>query len=337
MHNMEHLAMGEIIIGSLGGTIAMTRQHPDGGVTPSLTAKALLDSIPGFVPALPVSAHSILQLPSASIGLGDMIDVLHWCETRAAQGASAIILTQGTDSIEETAWFLDLFWAHRIPLIVTGAMRTPDSAGADGPANLQAALQTAQAAESAGRGVLVVMNDTIHAARRVRKSDALAVQTFHSGPAGALGRMVEGSPHYFAAPLPRHTLSPPQRSDHEVALVTMTLGMGPGLLRHALSSDAFSAVVIAGFGAGHVPHWLAGPVGEYAARRPVVVCSRCDTGPTTRATYGYAGSEIDLAQRGAWMGGWLSALKARILIWAIQASGAQPQAIRPIFQIHSRA
>ena len=330
--------MGEIIIGSLGGTIAMTRDRPGSGAVPSLTAEALLRGIPGFVPALPVSARSVLQLPSASIGLGDMVAVLDWCEARAAEGAAAIILTQGTDSIEETAWFLDLFWSHDIPLIVTGAMRTPDSAGADGPANLQAALQTAQTAESAGRGVLVVMNDTIHAARRVRKSDSLAVQTFCSGSAGALGRMVEGSPVYFAPPLPRlRALPPPRRSDHEVALIAMALGTGPGLLRHALSSGDFSAVVIAGFGAGHVSQSLAGLIGEFAATRPVIVCSRCGDGPTTRATYGYAGSEIDLTARGAWMGGWLSPLKARILIWAIQAGGVAPQAIRATFDAHSRS
>ena len=327
--------MDEIFIGSLGGTIAMTRQD-GGGAQPRLTAQGLLASVPGLPAGLKVQAHSVLQVASPSISLPDMLAVLDWCNACQQQGARAIILTQGTDTLEETSCLLDLFWPHDVPLILTGAMRLPDSAGADGPANLRAAIEVAQDPGSRGRGVLVVVNETVHAARRVHKSDSLAVQTFTSGSAGPLGRLCEGEVIWFAPATRRPALPPPRRSDHEVALVMMGLGIGPGQLRHALTSPDYAAVVLSALGAGHVPAALAGVVSEGPPGRPLIFCTRCDDGPTTRATYGYPGSEIDLQQRGAWPGGWLSAAKARILIWAILATGATGDQARQLFDARSR-
>lgn len=323
--------MQGIFIGSLGGTIAMTRQDDRPGALPKLSAAQLLDSIPGFVAQGPIQAETVLQVASASLGFDDMMQVLAWCEARQADGATAIILTQGTDSIEETSWLLDLFWRHDTPLIMTGAMRLPASAGADGPANLEAALRVAADPASRARGVLVVMNDTIHAARHVRKSDSMSVQTFDSGPAGPLGRLVEGVACYFAPPQRITALPPPQRMDHDVGLVALGIGSGTGQLRHAITAPDYAAVVIAAFGAGHLPAALAPIVSEAAGDRPVIFASRCGSGPTAQNTYGYPGSEIDLIARGAWPGGWLSPLKARIAIWAVLATGAQSDAARALF------
>lgn len=323
--------MQDTFVGSLGGTIAMTPQGDQPGALPKLGAAQLLASIPGFVAQGPVQAETVLQVASASLGFEDMMQVLAWCEARQARGAAAIILTQGTDSIEETSWLLDLFWRHDTPLIVTGAMRLPTSAGADGPANLEAALRVAADPASRGRGVLVVMNDTIHAARHVRKCDSMAVQTFDSGPVGPLGRLIEGVPCYFRLPQRTAALPPPQRVDHDVALVAPGIGSGAGLLRHAVTAPDYAAVVIAAFGAGHLPASLAPIVSEAPADRPVIFASRCGSGPTAHNTYGYPGSEIDLIARGAWPGGWLSPLKARIAIWAILATGAQGDAARALF------
>lgn len=328
--------VGDIIIGSLGGTIAMTSSRPGDGATPSLTAEGLLSSIPGLNIAANIQAHSVLQLPSASISLENMIAVLDWCSAQADAGAKGIVLTQGTDSIEETSWLLDLFWHHEVPLIVTGAMRTPDSAGADGPANLKSALQVAASADSAGRGVLVVMNEMIHAARRVRKTDTIAPDAFSSGRAGALGRLVEAVPVYVAPPTRRRSLAFADMPKVEVALVSMCLGSGPGLLQYALSDAGYAGVVIAGFGSGHVPHWLVDLIGQHSAARPVVICSRCVDGPTTQRTYGYNGSEIDLMSKGAWMGGSLSPEKARILLWALLAAGTPRDEMRAAFEEMSR-
>lgn len=311
--------MADIFIGTLGGTIAMTRAAGEGGVTPKLTAADLLAAVPGLDPALSVQSESVLQVASASISLRDMGRVLDWANRAASQGARAVILTQGTDSMEETAWFLDLFWAHDCPLIVTGAMRAADGAGPDGPANLAAALRVAQAESARGRGVMVVMNEVIHSAKRLRKTDSLSTDTFSSGTTGPLGRVIEGAPVWFRPAAPSDPLPAPQSFDHDVAILSFGIGQSAALLRHALSAPEFSAVVLAGFGSGHLPADLMAHIDT--STRPVIYCSRCGDGPATRATYGYPGSEVDLQARGVWPGDWLGPLKARILIWAIEAAG----------------
>jgi len=315
--------MTDLVIGSLGGTIAMLEDGTGSGATPKLTAENLLRSIPGFRPAGPIRTEQLRQVASPSLGLDDMVEVLTWARAQVAAGARAIVLTQGTDTLEETSWLLELFWDHDVPLVMAGAMRTPASAGADGPANLAAAIAVAEDPAARGRGVLVVMNDTIHGARQVTKADALAVQTFVSGGAGPLGRMVEGNPVWFTPPQPRRPLPLPVRQGHEIALLTMALGDGPGLLECVRDRDGCAGLVLAGFGAGHVQGGQAELVGQIAARKPVILCSRTGSGSTATATYGYPGSEIDLAARGVWLGGWLQPLKARILLWAILAAGLQ--------------
>ncbi len=324
--------MGEILVGSLGGTIAMVEESEGGGALPRLGAEALLRSIPAFRHDDGVRAESLLQLPSASLGLRDVLFVLDWCRAAAKEKPDGIVLTQGTDTLEEVAFLLDLFWDSDMPLVVTGAMRTPTAAGADGPANLLGALQTARDPASRGRGVLVVMNDAIHAARRVTKGDALAVDAFRSPDGGGLGRVVEGRPRYFAPAAPRENLPMPKRHDHEVALVTSALGAGPDLLSHVLSCGRHAGVVVAAFGAGHVAAADAEIIGEWAGRLPIAIASRTSRGSTAAATYGFAGSEIDLAARGAMLAGWLSPLKARILLWALIASGADDEAVRVLFR-----
>lgn len=327
--------MAQISIGTLGGTIAMTRAAGEGGVTPRLTAEALLAAIPGLNPALDVVAESVLQVASASLSLKDMGRVLAWADAQVQAGAAAVVLTQGTDSMEETAWFLDLFWSHDIPLIVTGAMRVADGAGPDGPANLAAALVVAEAPGARARGVMVVLNEVVHAARRVRKTDSLAADTFSSGTTGPLGRVIEKSVTWFRPPAPRAPLPMPRRFDHDVAIIAPGIGAGPALLRYALQAPEISAVVLAAFGSGHLPADLAPLVSEAPADRPVIFCTRCGDGPVTRATYGYPGSEIDLMARGAWPGDWLTPLKARLLIWAIQAGDTPEADHRALFERHA--
>src|SRR5690606_6148573 len=120
MHSIKREAMGEILVGSLGGTIAMVEESEGGGALPRLGAEALLRSIPAFRHDDGVRAESLLQLPSASLGLRDVLFVLDWCRAAAKEKPDGIVLTQGTDTLEEVAFLLDLFWDSDMPLVVTG-------------------------------------------------------------------------------------------------------------------------------------------------------------------------------------------------------------------------
>jgi L-asparaginase len=189
-----------IAVGALGGTICMTADNADAGALPCLSAQQLVTAVPGLADIAQIHAETLLQLPSPSLTLAHVLDSLAWAESMVAAGAAGIVLTQGTDTLEETSFLLDLLWTHPQPLVVTGAMRTPLAAGADGPANILAAVACAAYGASRGRGVAVVMNNTIHEARWVRKANSMSVETFESPVVGPAGMVLEGMPQYFRPP-----------------------------------------------------------------------------------------------------------------------------------------
>ncbi|MFJ2993782.1 asparaginase [Pandoraea sp. NPDC087047] len=320
----SHPVLPLVAVASLGGTISMTPSDAAGGVVPTLDATQLARSVPGLSDVATIRTASLRQLPSASLGYDDLMAALAWAEQQIEEGASGVVLTQGTDTLEETAFLLDLFWKSPAPLVITGAMRAPQAAGADGPANLLAAVRTACHPDSTGRGVLVVMNDTAHYARWVSKSDALAVQAFASLDGGAAARLVEGRPTFFhARPVRAQSLPRPVRDWPKVALVSAVLG-DDGELAEMAVRGGYEAVVIAAQGAGHVSFGFAQRIGELTSQVPVVIASRAAAGSTASQTYGYVGAEIDLARRGAHLAGWLSGLKSRLLVSALLATGTAP-------------
>jgi len=253
-----------------------------------------------------------------------------------AAGAAGIVLTQGTDTLEETSFLLDLLWTHPQPLVVTGAMRTPLAAGADGPANILAAVACAAYGASRGRGVAVVMNNTIHEARWVRKANSMSVETFESPVVGPAGMVLEGMPQYFRPPSRRYSqrFGKPDLSVR-VALVETCLGE-TGEMLDAVAHAGYHGIVIAAYGAGHVSDNEAQRIEALAPRLPIVVSSRTGSGSTAARTYGFSGSEIDLARRGAWFSGWLGPRKARLLLWLLLATGAPRNACATAFEFWKR-
>jgi L-asparaginase len=291
----------------------------------------LLGAVPILAEIADFRAQTLVTAPSASLNFTDVLQALSWARDAVMEDAVGVVLVQGTDTLEETSYLLDLHWDRPEPLVLTGAMRSPQQPGADGPANLLAAVLTATAPSSRGLGVLVVMNDEVHAAARVRKSDATALGAFSSAPFGPLGRIHERCANYAnrpahwpALPLPVGGHSP------RVALVETCLGDDGDLLRLVIDAD-YDGVVISAFGAGHVSARMAERVSKAAERSPVVLASRTGAGAVLSHTYGFVGSEQDLLDRGAISTGWLDARKARILLWSLLAAGEPLQLIREAF------
>lgn len=313
-----------VAIGALGGTIASTSAAADGAeIVPTLSAESLAAAVPGLAAVAAVRAETLATLPSPSLDEATLLRALAWARSAVADGADGVVLTQGTDTLEESAFLLDLLWDHDEPLVVTGAMRSSQAAGADGPANLLAAVRCAVSPGSRGRGVLVVLADEVHAARRVTKADSMSPGAFRSPSFGPVGRCVESEVAY-AVPADRiASLDLPSgglRRTPRVPLVATHLG-DDGYLLEAIRPEDVDGVVIAGFGAGHVPARMAEAVGRLAAQVPVVFASRTGAGPTGRAMYGYPGAEVDLLARGAIGAGWLSPVKARLLLWVLALDG----------------
>ncbi len=243
-------------------------------------------------------------------------------------GVDGVVITQGTDTIEETAYFFDLILDRTAPLVVTGAMRNPTMAGADGPANLLAAVQTAASEHLAGVGCVVVMADEIHAAKHVHKLHSASPGAFASPNTGPIGRVVEGHPRLIARPMAAPTYPVPTRGVR-IGLITACLGDDAELL-HRLGSG-FDGLVIAGFGVGHVPAAFVEPLADLASRIPVVLASRTGAGPVLRSTYGFPGSERDLQDQGLINSGFLGPFKARILLYVLVGAGADHHKISTAF------
>jgi L-asparaginase len=187
-----------VAVGALGGTIASS--STDGSaVVPTLTAERLADAVPGLAGVAEVRAETLAMLPSPSLDERTVLRALCWAREQVDGGAVGVVLTQGTDTLEETAYLLDLFWDQAEPLVVTGAMRAPQSAGADGPANLLGAVRAAASAVSRDRGVLVAFDDELHQARWVAKTDSVSTGAFRSPVFGPVGRHVEGEVLYGVA------------------------------------------------------------------------------------------------------------------------------------------
>jgi L-asparaginase len=246
------------------------------------------------------------------------------------------VVTQGTDPIEETAYYLDLHHRRDEPLVVTGAMRNPTLAGADGPANLLAAIQTAADLAARQRGCLVVFADEIHAAARVRKTHATSLTTFQSPVGGPLGYVVEGRPRFVAEAADRVVVgkaTPGTGTTPRVALVTTTLGDDESVLDGI--AERCDGLVVAGFGVGHVPEAMVEPLEALAAQMPVVLASRTGAGPVLARTYGFPGSESDLQARRLIPAGFLHPYKARVLLYALLAAGRSRAEVSAAFALAS--
>jgi len=315
---------GRIVVIGAGGTLAMTRQGD--GLAPARSACELVEAIRARVAGVELVAVDAFSLPSANLGFGDVAHLARLAEEAAAGGAAGVVVTQGTDTIEETAFALELICKADIPIVVTGGMRGAAEPGADGPANLIGAIIAANSAP-AGIGVLVVMNDEVHAARYVSKIHTTALDAFCSGDAVILGRIEEGVLRLAPVALPKLATGLDRDAAQWSQIALLRLGMDDdGALISAVAAGRFGGCVLEAMGAGHVPAALVAPLEVLAARMPVVLASRTGRGRLCRTTYAYPGSEIDLLARNLIWGGGLTGLKARVLLTVCLASASDDPA-----------
>lgn len=297
---------------ALGGTIASVPDPKGSGVGPGLTGADLVAAVPSVRGIADVRARNLANVPSTEITPVLLLDLLAAIRAHEEEGVAGVVVTQGTDTIEETSFFLDLLHAGDMPVVVTGAMRNPTLPGPDGAANLHAAIACAVDPAFRSQGVLVAFDDVIHAAAWVQKTDTSATGAFRS-PA-PLGWMAEGRPilRAPAARRPAIALTPGAEFPF-VPILKPGLGDDPALLAAALDAGA-RGIVLELAGGGHAAaSWLTA-IDAAVARVPVVFASRTRGGRVLSRTYGQPGAEIDLLARGLIGSGDLDALKARILL-----------------------
>jgi L-asparaginase len=271
-----------------------------------------------------VDSVDVRGIPGAQLSFDDLLEVRARIDTAARDGYRGIVVVQGTDTIEETAYILDLLVADGPTVVVTGAMRHASMPGADGPANLSDSIAVAADPGCGGVGVLIVLGGQVHAASLAQKTNTALPSAFSSWP-GALGVVHEGRPRLFLSPRRRSTLGPVALSGSwpRVEVVTAVLGAtGDSVERFIV--DAPDGLVVAAFGGGHVPLAWVEPLERLGSTRPVVLCSRVGTGVVLESTYGFPGSERDLLGRGLIAAGNLSAVKATMALTLLLAGDQDP-------------
>jgi len=318
--------MKRLAILTTGGTIAM-RADAGGPAQVSLRAEDLLAAAPRLRQVAEIALTDVLAIPSASFGLTELRQISE--AVNQAGAADGIVVTHGTDTLEETAFALALTVTHEAPVVLTGAMRRFDQPGADGAANLEAAGLTAVDSASRGKGVLVAMDDEIHAGPLIRKAHAFRTHAFSSAPFGPIGWVAEGQVRYALQPAIRYPTLAFGAREAAVPILEVGPGLEPVVVE-ALANTA-DALVVSLPGAGHVAARAVDALAATARIKPVVFASRTGAGRTLTASYGYAGSETDLIARGLIPAAALDARKARVLLMILLSAGAAPDEVRERF------
>ncbi len=299
-----------------GGTIAMRHDAASGGAVPKLGVADFMAEMPPDLPDL--LTEEVVNLPSSHFTLETLQTVRERVVALAVkEDVSGLVVTHGTDTLEETAYLLDLTVASGKPIVLTGAMRTASDVGYEGNANLLAAIRVADAPETRGLGAVVVLNDEIHAARYVTKMHTLSPATFRSPGWGPIGRLEGG--RVIIGDRPQRVILPWRGLESAVSLLKLAVGVGSDLLQESLARD-IRGIVIEALGGGRVPPWWLSEIERARAEGvAVVIASRCPSGRVWDA-YGYPGAYRNLADLGCLFAEGLNGQKARVKLMVVLAA-----------------
>jgi L-asparaginase len=314
-------AVREVTVLAAGGTIAMT-QGDGGGAVPHLDADALVEAVPPLREVAGLHARTVNTRPSVQLSAAEALDIARAAVTEA-DGGRGVVVTHGTDTLEEVALLTDLLYAGEAPIAFTGAL------GADGPANLFDAVVVAGADGAEGLGVLIVFAGAVHAARAVRKADSTAPDAFDSPRLGPIGRVQEGRA-WMARRLERFPPLPVASLDATVHIVPAALGADASLVDAALEAGADGLVGVV-LGAGHTPPPFLAALKRAAAGVPVVVTVRPERGSILHGTYAFDGAERDLRSGPLICAAALSPAAARIKLMACIGAGYARGAVAGAF------
>lgn len=314
------MSLKRIFLLSTGGTIASAPGQDGRSVSGALPGEELLKRT-GLQGQMEVQVSSIFQKPSNAVGPQEWLALARECKRLADSGnVDGIVITHGTDTLEDTAYFLECVLDTDIPVVITGSQRVPHALGSDAYANLRHAIEVAAANEARGLGVLVSFNQSLFSANFVRKVSSFQLNGFDAPGLGTLGFMDEGTLHLLQRPMRQPLLSLPEALPR-VDILPVYGGADPVMVQAVLHSRP-DGVVIDGIGRGHVPpEWMDVLLPALNAGMPMIVVSSTLHGPTHQ-TYQFKGSLHEMEEAGAVAVSHLSARKSRIRLALLLASGS---------------
>ena len=311
--------MKKIAIIFNGGTISMKIDEKIKAAVPSLSAEEIMSMIPGVEEYAEIEAYTFSSMPSPHMTLETMLKLSKFTtELVEREDIDGVVITHGTDTLEETAYFLDLTVKTKKPVVVTGAMRSGSELGYDGPFNLATSICTAISDEAVGRGVLVCFNGELNSASEVTKANSMALNAFRTPNFGPIGIVDNDNVIFYrdANHLEKYDVSEIKK---QVALIKCVVDMDSSYIDYLIEKGC-GGIVIEALGRGNVPPKMVDGIKKATELNiPVVVVSRCFEGRVFES-YGYEGGGKQLKDLGVIFGDTLPGQKARIkLILAINS------------------
>lgn len=294
-----------------GGTISMTVDEKIGAAIPTLSGEQIMSMVTNMDKVANIEVFNFAEIPGPHMTPEKLIELKDYVNNLLnREDICGVVITHGTDSLEETAYFLDLTISSQKPVIVTGAMRSSSELGYDGPSNLSASVCTAVSDKAIGKGVLIVLNNEVLLACEATKTDTLALNTFKPLSKGPLG-LIDCNELVIFKNTEERTIIDTDKIETKVALFKSGIGMDDEFIQFAADSG-YKGIVIEAMGRGNLPPKMYEGV-KYARQKdiPVVIVSRCHSGRVFDS-YGYLGSGRDLRNLGCIFGGELPGQKARI-------------------------
>jgi L-asparaginase len=321
------VTLPRLVLFATGGTISMRQDAERGGAVPQLSGEEILAAVPGWTAHARIEVREFGRYPGPHMTLERMWELRGSILRAFDEGADGVVITHGTDTIEESAYLLDRSISSDLPVVITGAMRSSSELSWDGPANLMAAIQVAAAPAAGGRGTMVVMDERIVQGAEVVKTHTEEFGTFQSPNWGPLGIVDRGSVLFYRESRRKPNLAP-ERPAMPVDLIKVVAGADARLVEASLESGA-AGVVLEALGRGNVPPAVVPGVRRWAAAgKPVVVTSRSMRGRVLD-TYAYEGGGHELREMGVIFADHLTGQQARIeLMLAIGLFGNQLDRVR---------
>lgn len=312
----------KILVLHTGGTISMQADATGAVVT---SQDNPMHHVSNPLEGIEVHTLDFFNLPSPHIKPNHMLALYHKIKEEA-DNYDGVVITHGTDTLEETAYFLDTMKIPPIPIVLTGAMRSSNELGSDGVYNYLSALRVASDDKAADKGVLVVMNDEIHAAKYVTKTHTTNVSTFQTPTHGPLGLIMKQEILYFKTAEPRVRFNL-EHIQGLVPIISAYAGMTDELI-DMLDLEQLDGLVIQAFGAGNIPKETAQKLENLLQKGiPVALVSRCFNG-IAEPVYAYQGGGVQLQRAGVFFVKELNAQKARLKLLIALNAGLKGQALK---------
>lgn len=323
--------MGKILVIFTGGTISMTIDKNLGAAVPSLSSDEMLGMVKDLDEYGDIEVINYGELPGPQIDPEIMMDLSRIIRKNIErEDIQGVILTHGTDTLEETAYFLDLTIQTDKPIVVVGAMRNASELGYDGPSNLAAAIVTVKSPESQGQGVLVVLNNEVNSAREVTKTNTMSLDTFKSSDFGPLGIVDNNEVLFFRKRLHSSQILVDD-FEKEVYLLKSYAGMDRSIIDFLVEKGS-RGIVVEAMGRGNLPPLACEALVDAMKKGVfVTIVSRCPSGRVL-GTYGYDGGGKNLQDNGAFFGTGLNGQKTRIKLMLAMAYTKDPSRLKAIME-----